>query len=179
MSIIDFDLQKRAFCRIEVMEPSFFRASVILDMAIQIENHGIAFYRGCLQSSVGSKLKDVFNYLIDQEHKHIGTFSEMKKELSEDTLPEDYPGEIQSYINAFVKKEVFNSPAEAAQEAASLNSALEAVDFAIDFEKRSIRFYSEIQPRVRSSESEKIGKIIAEENKHIQNLNNLRKQLTE
>jgi rubrerythrin len=161
------------------MEPSLFRASVIMDMAIQIEHHGIAFYRGCLQSPLGSKLNDVFNYLIDQEHNHIRIFSHMKKEVSEDTLPEDYPGEMQSYINASVKNEVFNSPAEAAQAAASLNSALEAVDFAIDFEKRSIQFYFEIQRRVRRSESEKISKIIAEENHHIQNLNNLRKQLAE
>jgi rubrerythrin len=161
------------------MESSLFKASVIIDMAIQIEHHGIAFYRACLQSPVGSQVKDVFSYLIDQEHNHIRIFSEMKKEVSEDTLPEDYPGEMQSYINAFVKKEVFNSPAEAAQEAASLNSALEAVDLAIDFEKRSIRFYSEIQPLVRRSESEKIGKVIAEENNHIQNLDNFRKQLIE
>jgi rubrerythrin len=161
------------------MEPSLFRAGVIFDMAVQIENHGIAFYQACLQSPVGPKLKDVFTYLIDQEHNHIRIFNSMKKEVSEETLPEDYPGEMQSYINAFVKKEVFNSPAEAAQEADSLNSALEAVDFAIDFEKRSIRFYSEIQPRVRSSESEKISQIIAEENKHIQNLNDLRKQLAQ
>jgi rubrerythrin len=163
----------------EAMASSLFQASVILDMAIQIENHGIAFYRGCLQSPVGSRLKDVFKYLIDQEQSHIRIFRSMKKEVSEDTLPEDYPGEMQSYINTFVKKEVFNSPAEAAQEAASLNSALEAVTFAIDFEKRSIRFYSEIQSRVRSSEREKISRIIAEENRHIQNLNDLREQLTE
>jgi rubrerythrin len=99
--------------------------------------------------------------------------------MDAEILFEDYPGEMQSYINASVKNEVFNSPAEAAQEAASLNSALEAVDFAIDFEKRSIQFYFEIQRRVRRSESEKISKIIAEENHHIQNLNNLRKQLAE
>ena len=161
------------------MEPSLFRASVIFDMAIQIENHGIAFYQACLQSPVGSKVKDVFTYLVDQEHTHIRIFSAMKKEVSEDRLPEDYPGEMQSYINAFVKKEVFSSPAEAAQEVASLHSALEAVDLAIDFEKRSIRFYSEIQPRVRTSESEKIAQIIAEENNHIQKLNDLRKQLNQ
>jgi rubrerythrin len=161
------------------MEKPLFRAGEIMDMAIQIEHHGVAFYQACLKSPLGQELKDVFNYLIDQEHKHIRIFSAMKKEVSEDTLPEDYPGEMQSYINAFVKKEVFNSPAEAAEEAASLNSALQAVDLAIDFEKRSIRFYSEIQPRVRSSESEKIGKIITEENNHIQDLDNLRKQLIE
>ena len=160
------------------MKTPLFRAAEILNMAIQIEYHGIAFYRACLRSPVGSQVKEVFSHLIDQEQSHIRIFRAMKKEVSEDRLPEDYPGEMQSYIDAFVDKQVFKNPTEAARKAASLNSATEAVDLAIDFEERSIRFYSEIQPHVRRSEREKLDNVIAEEHSHIRNLNELRQKLS-
>jgi len=160
------------------MEQPLFRVAEILDMAIQIEHHGIAFYQACLRSSSGPRIKDVFDYLIAQEHDHIQTFSAMKSEVAQDSLPEDYPGEMQSYIKAFVSKAVFNSPAEAAQKGASIESAAAAVDFAIGFEERSIGFYSEIQPRLRRSEIEKLGKVIAEEHDHIRQLRQLRKKLS-
>lgn len=161
------------------MQMPLFRAGEIMDMAIRIEHHGITFYQACLQSAIASEIEDVFNLLIDQEHNHVRIFTEMKKGVANDDLPEDYPGEMQNYINSFVKKEVFDSPAEASRKAAQLKSPLAAVDFAIDFEKRSIRFYSEIKPRVRRSESEKLDQVIAEEHGHIRMLDDLRKKLTE
>jgi rubrerythrin len=160
------------------MQQSIFRAGEILDMAIQVEHHGISFYQACLQSPMGPKIKHVFDHLIEQEHNHIRIFRAMKKEVANEELPEDYPGEMQSYIDAFVDKQVFKSPTEAARKAASLNSATEAVDLAVDFEERSIRFYSAIQPHVRRSEREKLDNVIAEEHSHIRNLNELRQKLS-
>jgi len=161
------------------MEQPLLRAAEVLQMAIQIEHHGIAFYQACLQSPIRREVKDVFNFLIDQEHEHVLIFTAMKKGVSDDALPEDYPGEMQSYINSFVKREVFDSPAEASQKAFGLKGPVAAVDFAINFEKRTIRFYDELKPRVRRSESEKLNKVIAEEHDHIRKLDDLRKKLTE
>lgn len=161
------------------MQQPLFRVAEILDMAIQIEHHGIAFYRACLKSPVAAPLKDVFRYLIDQEHNHVQVFRTMKQEVADDALPEDYPGEMQNYIRSFVKKEVFYGPEAASQKASGLEHPLEAVDLAIDFEERSIRFYSEVKPRVRRSESDQLDKVIAEEHGHIRDLDELRKKINQ
>lgn len=156
---------------------ALFRASEMLDMAIQIEQQGLEFYKACLDAQTDSNLKAVFQYLADQEKEHAGTFSRMKGELPDDyTLPESYPGEIQNYIDTFVKGRVFDDPAEAEKKGREMTSPSAVIDFGLDIEKASILFYSGMKEYVRASERQEIDRIIAEEQKHVKKLLALRKR---
>jgi rubrerythrin len=159
------------------MEQSMFRAQEIMDMAIQIEHQGVAFYKGCLQSAPSDEIKDIFNFLIDQENRHIEIFSNMKDNVLDESLPEEYPGETKSYIDSFVKNEVFYRPEDASQKASQTQDPYQTINFAIDFEKRSILFYSGMKQVVRRSESTKIEEVIAQEHDHIRRLLGLRRNL--
>ena len=65
-----------------------FRASEILDMAVQIEHQGLAFYQACVEASEEAGIRNVFRYMIDQERKHIEIFSQMKEGVDDYQLPE-------------------------------------------------------------------------------------------
>jgi rubrerythrin len=155
-------------------QKSIFQAREILDMAVQIERQGVAFYQACRQSAVGEKAEDVFRFMIGQEKAHMDVFSSMKAGLQAALLPEEYPGERQSYLKSFVKNEVFYAPQQAARKAAQMEDLDKAVDFAVDLEKRSIRFYSGLKSMVRRSERAKIDEVIAQEHGHIRRLRELR-----
>jgi rubrerythrin len=154
-----------------------FRAGEILDMAVQIEQEGQAFYESCAHASLGPQTREVFEYLIDQEKNHVQVFTRMKQGLEDSPVPESYPGETRRYIESFVKDQVFSGPAQAAQKAAEISDPLEAVALAIGFEQRSIVFYSAMKEAVRSSEGAAIDQVIAEEHDHIRRLLKLLRDL--
>lgn len=154
-----------------------FRAGEILDMAVQIEEQGLALYESCAQASLGSETTEVFEYLIAQEKNHVKIFTRMKQGLDDSPLPESYPGETRGYIESFVKDRVFSSPEEAAQRAAHISEPREAVALAIGFEQRSILFYSAMKDAARQSEGGVIDRVIAQEHEHIRRLVKLQRDL--
>ena len=159
------------------MDKAIFRAAEALDMAIQIEQQGIAFYKAGMEMIDSADLKAVFSFLIHQEHIHRDVFSKMKADLSELRLPESYSGEYERYMTTFVKEKVFFSPEQAAEKVRSLGNAGAAVDWAVTFEQRSIAFYRLIKDHVRASESAAIERIISEERHHIERLHDLRQKI--
>lgn len=158
-------------------EPLLFRAGEILDMAVGIERKGMEFYKACSQALVDQRVKEIFEILIEQEQKHIETFTRMKEGLEDYPLPESYPGEMRRYLDSFVKDQVFQEPDEAASQAAGIDDPQEAIDLAVGFERSSILFYSGMKQVVRSSEREKLEEIITEEHRHIRMLLNLLREL--
>ncbi len=156
---------------------NLFRAGEIFDMAIRIENQGIAFYKACADSASNSKVKKVFENLIEQEKKHIDIFSGMKEGYEDYRLPESYPGEIYSYIKSFVQDQVFEDFSAGNVKEAEIKDPIKAIDLGVEFEKRSILFYSGIKQAVRKSEKEAVENIIGEEHRHIRQLLALRREL--
>jgi rubrerythrin len=102
----------------------------------------------------------------------------MKAELRDDyTLPESYPGEMQNYIDAFIKGEVFEDPDQAGGKARKMKDPVEAVDYGLGIERGSILFYSGMKQYVKASEVRNVDRIIAEEQQHVNRLLSLRKQM--
>jgi len=116
--------------------------------------------------------------LMDQEKEHAQVFFRMKAELRDDyTLPESYPGEMQNYMDAFVKGKVFEGPDQAEKIGSEMSDPLEAIDFGLEIEKASILFYSSMKPYVRASEAQDVDRIVAEEQEHVSRLLCLRKDI--
>jgi rubrerythrin len=159
------------------MPPAIFRAAEILDMAIQIENQGIAFYDACMKMMDAAELKEVFAFLTEQEHAHLDVFNEMKKDLIDVSLPESFAGEYESHVAAFVRDKVFSTPGAGAEKARSLSDARAILDWAVGFEQASIEFYKLIEDHVRASDKSDIEQIIREEQRHIELLRELKRKL--
>ncbi len=159
------------------MSRPLFQAAEVLDMAIEIERKGLAFYRGCKAASADDKVAEVFEFAAEQEHKHIELFTHMKRDLEQYTVPESYPGETLAYMRGLIGDSVFATADEAACSAGELTDVGEAVEMAIDLERQSIAFYSGLRELVRASEHAAIDEIIAEEHGHIRRLVQLQGEL--
>ncbi|HCA47067.1 MAG TPA: hypothetical protein DEP45_06765 [Armatimonadetes bacterium] len=159
------------------MSKPLFQAAEVLDMAIDIERQGLAFYTGCIAARASEAVSEVFEYAADQERRHIELFARMKQDLAEYTVPESYPGETLSYLRGFTKTRVFSTIDEATCSAEAVRDELEAVEMAIELEQSAIAFYSGIKQIVRSSEQDVVEEIIAEEHRHIRRLLQLKDAL--
>ena len=156
-----------------------FRSVELMDMAVQIEEHGRAFYEACLSVTEDAELKDVFRFLLEQEVEHARVFSRMKQEHGEEeVLPESYPGEMRRYLDAFVEGKIFDDPESATRKVRGIADPHEAVEAALAIEKQTILFYSGMKSLVRPSEAEDVDRIMSEEHAHVRRLLNLRRDMT-
>ncbi|MCD6359699.1 MAG: hypothetical protein J7M38_02470, partial [Armatimonadetes bacterium] len=121
---------------------------------------------------------ELFEYLAGEEERHVEAFTEMKQGLEGKTLPESYPGETEAYIAGLIGDKVFPSEADVVREAEQTADANEAIDRALEMERRSILLYAGIRDLVRESEQHIMDQIIDEERQHIRKLLELRHSLS-
>jgi len=151
-----------------------FRASEILQMAIEIERSGLAFHQACVEAADNERVVDVFQFMVGEEKRHIEIFKALEEPLARYELPETYPGELQAYMRALIEDRVFASAEEGAEQAQATGNPFQAIATAIGFEKDSILFYEAMKQLVRPSDAEAIDEVIGEEQTHISRLVDLR-----
>ena len=159
------------------MEYPIFQASEIIQMALQIEQQGIDFYTALLEKPMEPPVREVIQFLIDQEKKHIDIFTELEQNLGDIRIPETYPGEIQNYMKCFVKDRVFPDPLAEIPETDQPEDFKTAINRAIEFEKQSILFYSGLTHVVQTKASDTIEEIISQEHFHIRELLHLKRRM--
>ncbi len=159
------------------MDRPLFQAAEILDMAIEIEREGLAYYTSCRAARADERVAEVFDYAAQQERDHIRTFTKMKADLDQYTVPESYPGETLSYIRSLVGKRIFEDVDAASCAAEAIEDVSEAVDQALELERRTVNLYAGLRELVRQSERDTVDEILAEEHRHIRRLLQLRHQL--
>ncbi|MDQ7784600.1 MAG: ferritin family protein [Desulfomonilaceae bacterium] len=158
------------------MEQPIFRAVELLDMAVEIELRGLEFYEACLARAEHPQVKQALQFMAKEEARHGEIFTRMKEGQVLYELPESYPGEMRAYLAGFVSDKVFPS-AEDHPKAMSLDDTDRVIETAIEFEKRSILFYSAMKQVIRPSEGKIVEQVITEEHSHIRRLLALRKDL--
>ncbi|MFO8081910.1 MAG: ferritin family protein [Armatimonadota bacterium] len=159
------------------MDKPLFQAAEVIDMAIEIERQGLAFYEGCAVARASESVSEVFEYAADQERRHIERFAKMKRDLDEYSVPEGYPGETIAYLRGFLKNRLFTSVDDASCSAEAIEDEMEAVEMAIDLERSTIGFYSGVKQIVRDSEKGVVDDLIEEEHQHIRRLLELKESL--
>ena len=159
------------------MDMPLFQAAEVLDMAIEIERQGLAFYEGCTAARATESVAEVFEYAAEQERRHIERFAKMKRDLDEYTVPESYPGETLGYLRGFLKNRLYTSVDDASCSAEAIEDEMEALEMAVELERGTIGFYSGVKQVVRESERDVIDEIIDEEHGHIRRLLELKNAL--
>ncbi len=114
-----------------------FTAHEIFDLAIQVEENGERFYRLALTGSQREPLRELLQWLADEEAKHRDIFRQLQESLSdEDSGP--VPAEHGMDLRAAMGRHAFSLD-EA--EIGSMEDERELLQSAIDFESDSILFY--------------------------------------
>ena len=152
----------------------------ILEMAVQIEKNGIAFYQGLAESARDGTMKKLMEDLAEEEKKHMATFQKFSGVMDKEQLKTLYDlqhiEEVSLFLRALADTKIFADSNEAARWARETKSLSEAFATAIDLEKDSVLFYLEMWNFVRKEDQDLIDKIIDEEKKHIQTLTKLKEE---
>ena len=128
------------------MSQQTYNLKEIIEMAIQIERSGVAFYKRLKEQSQDPDAMGLFRTLEKAEHQHIRDFEKVLKSALKKHGDRDYPTSSQEllYLRAFASRKVFQNPGDAEAKAAATSTAIEGIDIALDFEFRSVAFFQEM-----------------------------------
>jgi len=157
----------------------FFSIREVIEMAISTERSGQAFYQTASKLAKENNLKELFQYLAEEEEKHLKTFQSFYNTLKE--KPEITPynwEEGKLYLEALVDSKFFAGPDTAINLAKEAKSELEAINSAMSFEKDTLIFFYQILEMIKSQEQELVKKIIEQEKKHILRLSTMKSKLS-
>jgi rubrerythrin len=159
-----------------------FNLKEIIEMAIQIETAGAAFYKRLTELAETSETRDLFKYLEDAEYQHIHDFEAvLKSALSrQGQLEYSATEEDLLYLRAFASRRIFTSTQDAVNKAEALKGPIEAIDMALDFELKSVGFYKEMSELIEDpADSASVRELEKQEKSHAAYLYKIREQLLE
>jgi rubrerythrin len=145
-----------------------FSIQEILDLAIRLENNGESVYRQALDEIAEPELFSLLQWMADQEVEHARWFAELKHKLKTHST---------NLFMAEMSREVFadflgeKSFSHQDVDFSKIDRVSELVAVFIEFEKDTILFYETLKPFIEDNDTlNNLEKIIAEENKHIEEL---------
>lgn len=154
-----------------------FFAKEVINAAAQIEKNGQKFYEDIAKDERRPAVRDVFEYLAEQERKHVGELNYLSDQLKE---PPDHTWEREDfdlYLDSIVSEHLFVGDGSAEREAGKIKTDLQAVEFGIHFEKQTMLFFHELLPLLRAEERDVLNNLIAWERDHLLLLFRLKRRL--
>jgi rubrerythrin len=138
----------------------------LVAMAIQLEEHGQAFYSRAADKVADTRCKDLLRRLARDEATHRELFERMLSSLGGVQVPQSCDGEDQSYVRAHLESQVFSRARMDQLLGQATVLERDALQLGVDSEKDSILFYSEMKSFVSTSDHPVVDRIIAEEREH-------------
>ena len=151
------------------MTAGFYSVRDIVDVAVEKERKRRKFYATATELSKNPDMKALFDYLAEEEGKHLATFLHVRDGLPDETSPDALRINKDAYMDAFHDERLY--------------SQMDARDFiqlaidnwnifriAIGFEKDSILYFAEFLPHLSEANREIVRGLIAEEKAHIRKL---------
>jgi rubrerythrin len=154
-----------------------FNADEILEVALDIERNGAAFYREAATLQQAESAKAMLLELAAMEEDHEQTFKQMREGLTQTERQEmsyDPEGELPLYLQVMADKGVFDKKAEPAKKLSGRESLQQVLKLALGMEKDSVLFYLGLQELVPAHlGGERVEAILKEEMSHITALGEL------
>lgn len=157
---------------------NIFHIGEIVDMGIEKEKRRRDFYNLVSQHFGEGEVRSLFVRLRDWEDRHVQKFFAIRKTLADDETTESYPGELDVYMRSLVDERLYAQVAPDAF-AKNIKTPLDAIDYALGFEKDALLFFLELESYVTLAHKEVIQQLAGEEKQHIVYLSVLKKQLIE
>lgn len=154
---------------------SLFNAKDIFEFAVKIEVNGERFYREMAKKLHAPKIRELFNFLADEEIKHKETFEKLATRMGSFSLPEISDTDYKAYLDAYTENLIF-SETDIDSKITGIDNEKVALLFAIDKELDTIYYYKEIKDLLPESEHGLVDKIIAEERSHVVKLSEMKQK---
>lgn len=157
-----------------------YSVNEIIEMAVQIERNGYAFYNeASKRKDLDARTVEFIRFLRDQELNHEKTFLGLRDDLDMTVLELSADWElVAAYLKTIVDSRIFNDVDSAIRQATGAKDIFGLIDFAIAFEKDTLLYFHAVSDSI-SNEKAKITlrRIINEEVSHVLKLNDFKKSL--
>ena len=158
-----------------------FNTDEVFQIGVQIETNGQKFYETIAKNTSDPSVQKLFLDLAKWESQHIELFKKLRQRLPDSAKRGDLfdPNqELHLYLKATADSHVFIRNKDIQKLASTCKTPIEALDFAVTFEKDSVVFYTTMKKLV----PEHLGKgemdtLIDEEISHIFLLTQKKKEL--
>lgn len=141
----------------------------VVDLAVQTETQGEAFYREAANKADSKQARDLFTYLAVEELRHKQVFEKLGDAITISDLEPAEWQEALDYINATVSQTFFTdgTPIRAIPQGSSVR---EMVERAISFEQQTLLFFYTLRDLVQPANRQLVDAIVAEERSHVRRL---------
>ncbi len=152
--------------------------SEIFLLAENIEKQGLEFYVGAASKTQDLKVKEVMNFLAEEEKRHAGIFADLREKFfgSDDIYVNHDDDDAAKYITGLVQTHVFNVSKDVAEILGQIQTPKSAIEMAINFEKDTIACFTGFKKLVKG-ETKLVDRLIQEEFGHIEKLEKVLKEL--
>lgn len=154
-----------------------FSGRDMLEIAVNIEKNGQAFYQAAVKSARNDKARVAFDYFAGEERKHIRIFQSLLDSLPPQPLPETYSGEYALYVKNLSEGHVFSGDEAVKSLVAKAANEAEVIHLALSAERDSLLFYWEMRGLIRQQDLPVVDRIMDEERSHVRQLNELKGQI--
>jgi rubrerythrin len=154
-----------------------YAGSEVLQMAIEIEEKGRAFYNSVAETVKDAKAKEVFQFLADEEVRHAKLFKQMLDTIEETQMNPYDTTEIILYFRALIDNKIFPDKEEGKSMRKDIGNLQIAIRIAISLEKDSILFYLELLSKIQDKDHAILNKIVDEERDHIRRILKLKSEI--
>lgn len=154
----------------------------IVEMAIQIETAGAAFYKKMAETVDSEEAKKLFRHLENAEYKHIEDFQAILKKVLSRHDQHDYATTEEDlfYLRAFASRRIFKNPEDALRKAEETGDVIEGINLALDFEIESAGFYREMADMIEDPDDRaSVLELERQEKRHAANLYQMREKLSD
>ncbi len=150
---------------------AIFGAAQALEMAVNIEENGAAFYASAAERATDGELRELFTELASREEAHRQVFESMAERLEPASGPRRSDvGDYASFLEVALDHAVFSGQDKALRMAEQADTRSEALRAAMGFEKDTMLFYYDLREMVAKKDRETISKVIQEEKQHLRRL---------
>ena len=142
----------------------------ILESAVIIEQSGYEFYIKSMKKLADPKVTQLFQYLADEEFKHENKFKSILSALDPAGRGGPADEEYRAYLRGFCRAHLLANPEKAGQLVESIRNEQDALTLAMQFEKDSVIFFTELKNLYADDPLGSIERIIQEEMTHIRRI---------
>lgn len=156
----------------------YFTGQELVEMGVKIEEIGKQFYESYAKYSKDDKIRDLFLFLAEEEAKHKQKFLEILDSMERGEFTISYNDEeVDNYFRAIVDTKIFSDKEAAIKLAKNSEGELEAINYALSFEKETLIFYYWFIDIVKEKTKDVIDKLINEEKSHIVKLSEVKNRI--
>lgn len=155
----------------------------IILLATEIEKIGRVFYKHAVKMASNDRIAEVFEQMAEDELGHIKT---LHKKIAPKIVGEDEPEghwesdeAVAQYLTSELDPDIFPDKTQIQSKLKSVNDEIDAVEVCLEGEKKAVAFYREIMSMTECNKGlGALKEILAEEEKHVAKLEQLKKDLS-